>query len=604
MYNLSILIADDDKIAVSILTSMLEPYSDNILIARNGRQGLELFREHRPDIVLSDINMPEMGGLEMVHKIREIDENVKIAIFTNFEKRQILVKAIQYGVNQFFSKPFEVKHFSQVIEHLCEDVIEKRRIQAKLDRQQNILRAINAMATSFLQHTDWDRALYSELLRLKNAAEVSAVFIYKNDSQENPRNAKKVIAINDDESAIAKENIDFKRDHLLRWKKVLASGKCINGLLEDYDLSKQKLLKLFKIDSLLVLPVSVVGKWWGFLGIGNNRKRVIRATDIEMLETVASIIGSALNHQRNIRSLQLSSTVFRQTVDGVLITDDENRIIQVNNAFQEITGYTQGEVEGKDPKLLKSGRHDTHFYQRMWEQIERDGYWQGEITNRKKNGEIYIEWLSINAIKDDSGKVERHIGIFSDVTHQRKDAQAQAYLATHDPLTGLSNRLLLGDRLDHAINHAKRFGKCIAAIFCDLDNFKPINDLYGHSVGDEVLKVLAARMKESLRKDDTVCRYGGDEFVVLVEELKSFEKLNIVVNRLEKALNEPIKIDENVISTGASIGIALYPNDAENAEELLRNADSAMYRAKSSGKNKVVYFQPNPKIYCSSGYTI
>jgi diguanylate cyclase (GGDEF)-like protein len=231
-----------------------------------------------------------------------------------------------------------------------------------------------------------------------------------------------------------------------------------------------------------------------------------------------------------------------------------------------------------------------------------DGYWQGEITNRKKNGEIYIEWLSINAIKNAQGQIENFIGIFSDVTHQRKDAHNQAYLATHDPLTGLSNRLLFNDRLEHAINHAERFNKYISLIFCDLDNFKPVNDTYGHAVGDEILKQVAHSLKKILRKDDTVCRFGGDEFVILVEDLHSFEYLDEILHRINALTHTPSIIDGNTISIGMSIGASIYPDDGQKPEELIKAADEAMYRAKNSGKNCIAYSQSDLNIYCLKRY--
>jgi len=321
-----------------------------------------------------------------------------------------------------------------------------------------------------------------------------------------------------------------------------------------------------------------------------------------MLSTVSSIIGSAINNKRNIQSLEMSSTVFKHTMDGVLITNAENRIVHVNNAFTDITGYEPSDVIGKDPKLLRSGKHTKHFYAEMWNRLSENGYWQGEITNRKKNGEIYIEWLTINAIKDNHGNTEKFIGIFSDVTHQRKDAHEQAYLATHDPLTGLSNRLLLDDRLEHAIEHAERFDKCFAVIFCDLDNFKPINDTYGHSIGDEVLKHIASIMRSALRKDDTVCRYGGDEFVILIEELKSFESLETVLTKIRTLSNRSFMINGIELNVGISIGAAIYPNDAHTPEAILTAADQAMYNAKKEGKNSISFFNRHEALCCNNTY--
>jgi len=602
LQQLTVLVVDDDKITTAILTRMLERYADHVLVASNGEHGLTLFKEYRPEIVLSDINMPKMGGLEMVEQIRKIDEHVKIAIFTNFENRDILLEAIKLGVNQFFSKPFEAKVFEQVMQPLCDDALEKKRIRAELKRQQNILHAINEMAHSFLQQSDWKTALYQELCLLKQASETAAVFLYQNDKK--CESAKQILAITDAERVRGKKRIHYKKHHLMRWKRALERGELVNGCMRDYDRAKQRMLQAFQIDSLLILPIFVHDRWWGFLGIGNSNRQAMTSTDVEMLSTVSSIIGSAINNKQNLQSLEMSSAVFEHTMDGVLITNAENRIVHVNDSFEAITGYKESEVIGKDPKLLKSGQHDKHFYAQMWEHIHSNGYWQGEITNRKKDGEIYIEWLSVNVIRNEKGEIEHYIGIFSDVTHQRKDAQEQAYLATHDPLTGLSNRLLLNDRLDHAINHAGRFGKCMAVIFCDLDNFKPINDTYGHSVGDEILKGVAEALKDILRKEDTICRFGGDEFVILVEELKSFEYLEGILQKIQQISKTTFVVENHTLQVGMSIGAAIYPNDGDTPQELMQRADDAMYRAKRNGKNMIAYYQHDPVIYCTNTYVI
>jgi len=246
-------------------------YADHVIIASNGEEGLALFKQYRPEIVLSDINMPRMGGLEMVEQIRKIDEHVKIAIFTNFENRDILLKAIQYGVNQFFSKPFEAKVFAQVIQPLCDDAIEKKRIRAELKRQQNILHAINQMAHSFLQQSDWKASLYQELFLLKQASETSAVFIFENDAS--CESANQLIAITDKHKVRGKKRIHYKKHYLMRWKRKLEKGKLVNGCMRDYDHSKQKLLAAYQIDSLLILPIFVNDTWWGFLGIGNSNRQ-------------------------------------------------------------------------------------------------------------------------------------------------------------------------------------------------------------------------------------------------------------------------------------------------------------------------------------------
>jgi diguanylate cyclase (GGDEF)-like protein/PAS domain S-box-containing protein len=598
MNALTILIVDDDNTTSSILHHMLIPYATTILTAADGIEGCDLYHAHTPDIILSDINMPQMNGLEMIGKIRKIDEYVKIAIFTDFEKRDTLIKAIELGINQFISKPFEEKTFSKMIKTLCQEVLERRQVNHEIKRQENILHTINQMAHNFLQVSNWRDALEQEMIDLRKASEVSSIFLFKNKKEKHGLVAHQLFCFNDTKSHKSKEMIDYKQDNLLRWKNQLEQDQLINGCKNDYDKSKKKLLDFFNINSLLILPIFVQGKWWGFLGIGDEKNEILSSNHVEMLSTSTSIIGAAINNTRNLKSLQMSSAVFENTIDGVLVTDVENNIVHVNDAFCAITGYTLEIVKGKNPRVLKSGTHDKQFYQKMWEQLNKDGYWQGEITNRKKNGEIYIEWLSINTIKNVSGEVENYIGIFSDVTHQRKDAHKQAYLATHDPLTGLSNRLLLNDRLEHAISHASRFGKCISLIFCDLDNFKPINDTYGHNVGDEILKHIASYLKKTLRREDTICRFGGDEFIILIEELENFKLLDNILKKINNITNTPCIIDGNTIHIGMSIGASIFPDDGINAEELIQSADEAMYRAKKQGKNRIEYSKVDLKQYC------
>jgi diguanylate cyclase (GGDEF)-like protein/PAS domain S-box-containing protein len=611
MLDLTVLIVDDDNITTTILSRMLDSYIKHIHIASNGEEGLETFLRTRPDIVLSDINMPKMGGLEMVSKIREIDPVVKVAIFTNFDNKNYLLDAIRYGVNQFFSKPFQKKHFTRVIGRLCDEILEKRKVQAALRRQQNILHTINNMAEKFLQQDNWRNALMEGMVALKSAAEASALFIFKNDTDENSEKATKYLTLNDNPLAGVPDSLAYKRANLMRWKRALSRGNSVSGLQDGFDRSKRKILDAFAINSMLIIPIFTDEHWWGFMGIGNDENRPFDTVDIETLDTVARMIGSALTNQRNIQSLEMTSAIFKHTVDGVLITNAANKIVHVNGAFAQITGYSTADVLGKDPKILKSGTHDKKFYQKIWNHLSERGYWQGEIKNRKKNGEIYIEWLSINAIKNAYGEVEHHIGIFSDVTTHRSNEAEYARLATHDPLTGLNNRLLLNDRLEHAIMHARRFKKAVAVVFCDLDNFKPINDTYGHSVGDIVLQKCAQYFKSVLRSEDTICRYGGDEFVFVLEELEGSQNLVSILEKIMAITSSSFLIGNETIQIQMSAGVSLFPDDDENAASLIQKADEAMYQAKRLGKNRVHYFSAvegsgaplHPRLYALEGQT-
>ncbi len=287
--------------------------------------------------------------------------------------------------------------------------------------------------------------------------------------------------------------------------------------------------------------------------------------------------------------LRLAAKVFEQSGEGISITDPTGRIITVNQAFTRMTGYAAEEAIGKTPAILKSGRHDDEFYLRMWETIHDRGWWQGEVWNRRKNGEIYPEWLTINVVRDEAGQVSHYVGIFSDISAIKESQRRVAYLASHDELSGLANRALFKDELNHALGRALRRGYRLAVLFIDLDNFKTINDTLGHETGDRLLKEVAARLKESIRAGDLVARMGGDEFILLVEDAPP-EVVRQVAQRVIDNLSLAYRIGDHELFVTCSIGVAVCPDDGEDAKTLIKNADTAMYRAKEAGRNQFQYF--------------
>ncbi|EWG99462.1 diguanylate cyclase [Halomonas sp. BC04] len=288
---------------------------------------------------------------------------------------------------------------------------------------------------------------------------------------------------------------------------------------------------------------------------------------------------------RSHEHLQLAERVIESSLEGIIVTDPSNRIEFVNPAFTHMTGYAAEEVIGKTPEILSSGRHDAAYYRQMWEALKNHGYWRGEIWNRRKSGELYLELLTITAITGENGEVTHYAALFNDITHIRENEERIRRLAYYDPLTALPNRRLLEDRLQLAIRHAHRNKSRLAVVFVDLDHFKQINDTMGHAVGDEVLVMVADRLQSRLREDDTLARLGGDEFLVLLPDLEEVEEVTRVARRLVDAVSEPCIIDGNEFSIGCSLGISLYPDDATNAEALIHDADVAMYRAKQEGRN-------------------
>ncbi|MDX1294748.1 MAG: diguanylate cyclase [Sulfurimonadaceae bacterium] len=589
MVKLKILVVNDEKTTGNNVQKILEPIFNETVYCRDGSEGMQRFFETCPDLVLVDLTHTALQALPMLQQIRKLDQQVKIAAFVSPEHRHLLNQTVKLGINQLLFKPYNQNDIRDAIHRLAGEIIETRNIERALKRQKNILNCVNEMAEHFLQHTDWEETLKRQMLSLKSAAEASAIFIFKNEDSKDPQVAREYLTINDEHHARSPQIVSYRSLDIMEWKEALNHGMTVKGLVNDFRSAEQHLLYDYRIDSLLMIPIFFDDHWWGFMGLGNNESRRFDDIETRTLDTVARIIGSAINNQFNMRNLEMTSAIFQHTVDGVVITDTENRIVHTNKAFTEITGYKTSEVVGKNPKILRSSTHDKAFYKEMWRSIKEKGYWQGEIKNRKKGGEVYLEWLSINAITNNRGEVENYIGVFSDITTHRSSDAEYAYLATHDTLTGLSNRLILNDRLHHAMMHANRFNKMVGVLFCDLDNFKPINDTYGHNVGDGVLKQCADYFRENLRGDDTICRYGGDEFVIILEDIEEQWHLSGLIEKVMGLTANPFNIEGYNINIQMSVGVSVFPFDGEDAT-LIERADDAMYRAKNAGKNQFALY--------------
>ncbi len=304
------------------------------------------------------------------------------------------------------------------------------------------------------------------------------------------------------------------------------------------------------------------------------------------------IVQDISERRKAEEELQLAALVYRNSGEAMMVTDAENRIIAINPAFTSVTGYEEHEVLGQPPSMLASGRHDPLFYQRMWHALDTLGTWQGEIWNRRKNGDIYAEWLTINTIYHDYGPVYRRVALFSDITEKKKSEELIWQQANYDALTGLPNRRMVHDRLDLEIRKSHREEKPLALMFIDLDRFKEVNDTLGHEIGDELLKDVAQRMAACVRESDTVGRLGGDEFTVIMGELEDVASVERVATQILESLSSPFQLGNDKAYISASIGITLYPDDAMDISTLLKNADQAMYAAKHEGRNRFHYYTP------------
>ncbi|CAG0123823.1 putative signaling protein [Rhodocyclaceae bacterium] len=316
----------------------------------------------------------------------------------------------------------------------------------------------------------------------------------------------------------------------------------------------------------------------------------VQQRTIELESTNVHLLQEIADHKVAKAEVLLAQTVYQSMTQGVMVTDSKRNIISVNPAFIKITGFGSAEVIGRKPGFNRSGYHDAAFYSEMWQAISEDGHWEGEIWDRRKDGESFPQWLAISVVRDEQGAVLHYIGVFSDITEQKKSQEKIHYQANYDELTHLPNRRLFYDRMEQDIRKAHRDSTQIALLFIDLDNFKEINDTLGHEQGDQLLRETAQRLRACVRETDTVARLGGDEFTVILPDVQTSSEVEGVAQKIIQSLILPFTLGDNKGYVSASVGITIYPLDGDNYKTLLKNADQAMYEAKRLGKNRFSYF--------------
>ena len=313
--------------------------------------------------------------------------------------------------------------------------------------------------------------------------------------------------------------------------------------------------------------------------------------DAAMIGTVL-LMRDVTAQQESHRQLALWSSVYKNSSEGILITNFRNEIVSINDSFTKITGYNIKDVINKHPNILSSGLQDEAFYKALWLDIKTKGSWKGEIWNKRKNGEIYPEWLNIATLRDRDGKICNYIGIFSDATEYKEKEERISHMAYHDNLTDLPNRALMEDRVNLEINHSERTKTKFAIIFIDLDRFKHFNDTYGHARGDQLLQEVAKRLSNVIRTEDTVSRLGGDEFIIMIRDVGNIDTISRIAQKILDSISKDFSVENDLFNITPSIGIAMYPDDGNECEELIHNADTAMYHAKELGRNNYQFFTP------------
>ncbi len=385
---------------------------------------------------------------------------------------------------------------------------------------------------------------------------------------------------------------DSEQAAIIRRGEVVCTCHNASKLCSDESFLAARKLKDAGICCLTIFPVTLHGEVVACLTLGSRASKQLSPHTLSALKSLSLNFSQTLLRLEAEERQRLAASVFENAHEGIMITDARGTLVEVNNTFTELTGYSRTEALGKNADLLKSGHHDPAFYAEMWKTIREAGYWRGEVWNRKKSGEIFVELLTISTVRDRADCITHYVGIFSDITLQKEHQKRLEHLAHFDPLTQLPNRMLLADRLQLAMAQTERNGKLLAVSYLDLDGFKPVNDQHGHAAGDSLLVEVAQRLKACLRAEDTVARLGGDEFVLLFSGLNDEKECDRALSRVINSLSSPFFIAEQEINISASIGVTLFPNDGADPDTLLRHADQAMYNAKQLGRNRYHLFDP------------
>lgn len=486
---------------------------------------------------------------------------------------------------------------------VIDDITPRKRIEQRLARISRFYAALSLANQAILRNVESDDQLFEEICRIAvKCGELKGAWIGLLDS--NAKQLRVAAAFGELRGRLVSMGESITEGSGLPYqpaRMVLDSGShwLGNDLLRGHDdeTDWQILVATTGVRSCAAFPLKRAGAVIGAFSLYASEPEFFDPELVKLLDEMAADVSFALDNieregqrRRAEQELRLAAAVYEQSAEGILVSDRDNCIVMVNRAFTEVTGYTLDEIRGQNPRILSSGRHDRDFYRSLWASLREIGHWQGEIWNRRKNGEVYPEWLGITALRDAENQIGHYIGIFNDVSVRKAAEEKIQYLAHHDPLTGLPNRMLLQDRLRQALARAARHHQRVAVLLLDLDRFKTINDSLGHAVGDRLLQGFGQRLSDLVSDDDTVCRRGGDEFVIVLSDLPRAEEAGQLAGKILSTLSQPLEIEGYALASSASIGISLFPTDGQDTETLLRNADLAMYRAKEHGRNNFQFF--------------
>lgn len=473
------------------------------------------------------------------------------------------------------------------------DITERKVAESYLRNRSAILDAL--IACDWLLHSaqSWESVATKVLQQLCLGLRFSRAAILKNTSPKNskagaPASTKILYKwsapglISPDKKL---EAIDFNHENLKRWQEMLIQGDPVFSTIKDLPSNEREMLHQRDTQSIAVIPLFLDKGWWGNIIIERcDGLSETTAQELGSLMAVGRSLSVAIQRESADKRLHQATIAFDSATEGMMILDENARIIAINKGYTAITGFAEHEVSGTTPKPLHANEHD------IWQTLANQGKWCGEVTNNRKNSQIYQKWLTITVVKNTEGLTVNYVGVFTDITETKRAQNRLNELVNHDLLTGLPNRRLLNELLEHGLKRAGRENYQLALLFIDLDRFKTINDSLGHQVGDKLLCEAASRVSLCMRDSDVVARFGGDEFVVMMDMIKKPDDAALVAQKIIDALAVEFIIESKEIFISASIGISVYPQDGDSVDSLINAADVAMYQVKNKGKNNHCFY--------------
>ncbi len=535
-----ILIVDDDVFMRGMLQNLLEGQGYRVVEAQDGVTAIQEFQRHSPDLILLDAAMPVMDGFAACAQLKQlqVDGDVPIIMITALDDEKSVDKAFEVGAVEYITKPV---HWA-VLRHRVEVILQARRAQVALRESEARFRGIFEQAAMGIALIDMNgHLLYS------NSALQKMLGHGETELHGKPLNK----FFYPFETTIEKE-----------FHHQLLDGSCNYYQMEKY---------FFRKNSPML---------WGRLTTS-----LVRGMDGKPLYLI-QMVEDITERKRAQAKQRLAAKVFETTSDGIVITNAEGNIIDVNQAFLIITGYSYEEVLDRNPRFLQSGHHDKTFYENLWMTTRETGRWSGQIWNRRKNGEIFTVWVSLNAVRGEHNEVTHYVAVYSDISTLQEDDQRMRLLTHYDSLTELPNRLLFNEYLTRAGRQEER----LALLYIDLDDFKQINETFGFDVGDEFLKIIAKRLKQCVREGDRVSRLEGDEFGIILSPIHQDYDARMVAEKIFETVTTPVILAGHTLQIDCNIGISFYPDEnlpmgTDSMETLIQHADMAMYLAKEAGEN-------------------